>query len=61
MPYFIQFVKNLSSKVEIQKSTDDIKKKEEKQAQEKLDQPLYMNVEMLFPGACSQMAALMPP
>jgi hypothetical protein len=52
MPYFIQFVKDLSSKVEtVQKSTDDIKKKEEKQAQEKLDQPLDMNVEMLFPGA----------
>ena len=50
--YFIQFVKDLSSKVEtVQKSTDDIKKKEEKQAQEKLDQPLDMNVEMLFPGA----------
>jgi hypothetical protein len=33
MPYFIQFVKDLSSKVEtVQKSTDDIKKKEEKQA-----------------------------
>ena len=62
MPYFIQFVKDLSSKVEtVQKSTDDIKKKEEKQAQEKLDQPLDMNVEMLFPGADPQIAALMPP
>lgn len=51
MPYFIQCVKDLSSRVEtVQKSTDDIKKKEEKQQQEKLDQPLDMNVEMMFPG-----------
>ena len=35
MPYFIQFVKDLSSRVEtVQKSTDDIKKKEEKKEQE---------------------------
>lgn len=51
MPYFIQCVKDLSSRVEtVQKSTDDIKKKEEKQQQEKLDQPLDMNVDMMFPG-----------
>merc|ERR1712224_588247 len=51
MPYFIQCVKDLSSRVEtVQKSTDDIQKKEEKQQQEKLDQPLDMNVEMMFPG-----------
>jgi len=50
-PYFIQFVKDLSTRVEtVQKSTDDIKKKEEKQQQEKLEQPLDMNVEMMFPG-----------
>merc|ERR1711937_896677 len=65
MPYFIQFVKDLSSKVEtVQRSTDDIKKKEEKQAQEKLDQPLDMNVhEMMFPGPMGGMqgpAAIMP-
>lgn len=31
MPFFIQFVKDLSSKIEtVQRSTDDIKKKEEK-------------------------------
>merc|ERR1712086_403232 len=61
----IQFVKDLSSKVEtVQRSTDDIKKKEEKQAQEKLDQPLDMNVhEMMFPGPMGGMqgpAAIMP-
>ena len=50
MPYFIQFVKDLSSRVEtVQKSTDDIKKKDEKAQKEKLDQPLAMNVEMMFP------------
>jgi len=33
MPYFIQFVKDLYSKVEtVQKITENIKKKEEKQA-----------------------------
>jgi hypothetical protein len=35
MPYFIQFVKDLSTRVEtVQKSTDDIKKKEETKAEE---------------------------
>lgn len=65
MPYFIQFVKDLSSRVEtVQKSTDDIKKKEEKQKQDKLDQPLDMNVaEMMFPGNMGgppQPMAIMP-
>ena len=36
MPFFIQTIKDMTTKVEtVQKSTDDIKKKEEKQAQEK--------------------------
>ena len=67
MPYFVQQVKDLSSRVEtVQKSTDDIKKKEEKQQKEKLDQPLDMNVEMMFGGpgmgmGGPQIAALMPP
>lgn len=65
MPYFIQFVKDLSTRVEtVQKSTDDIKKKEEKQKQDKLDQPLDMNVaEMMFPGNMGgppQPMAIMP-
>jgi len=38
MPYFIQFVKDLSSKIDtVQRSTDDIKKKEEKNELERLD------------------------
>lgn len=62
MPYFIQFVKDLSTRVDtVQKSTDDIKKKEEKQQQERLDQPLAMNVEMMFPGMGQpSMPAIMP-
>lgn len=61
MPYFIQFVKDLSTRVEtVQKSTDDIKKKDEKAQKEKLDQPLAMNVEMMFPTNQSTMPALMP-
>ena len=35
----------------LQKSTDDIKKKQDKKAQEKLYQPLDMNVKILFPEA----------
>lgn len=67
MPYFVQCVKDLSSRVEtVQKSTDDIKKKDEKLQKEKLDQPLDMNVEMMFPGpgmgmGVPHLAALMPP
>jgi len=41
MPYFIQFVKDLSGRVEnVQKKTDDIKKKEENKAEEQISQPL---------------------
>jgi len=63
MPYFIQFVKDLSSKIEtVQRSTDDIKKKEEKNEQERLDQPLDMNIhEMMFPNpGMGGPAAIMP-
>lgn len=63
MPYFIQFTKDLSTRVEtVQKSTDDIKKKDEKAQKEKLDQPLAMNVEMMFPtmNQGPAMPALMP-
>jgi len=56
MPFFIQFVKDLSTRVEtVQKSTEDIKHKEEK-----IDQPLAMNVEMMFPSNVSSMPAIMP-
>ena len=52
MPYFIQQMHDMSKRVEsVQKSTDDIKKKEEKKKEEALDQPLDMNVEMMFPGS----------
>jgi clathrin heavy chain len=65
MPYFIQFVKDLSGRVDIvQKKTDDIKKKEEKNAQEQMSQPLDIDIGgFLFPGMNPGMAmpALMPP
>ena len=64
MPYFIQFVKDLSTRVEtVQKSTDDIKKKEDKKKEEELERPLDMNVEMMFPGPMGmqpQIQAIMP-
>jgi len=38
MPYFIQFTKDLSTRVEtVQKNTDDIKKKDEKEKKEAMD------------------------
>lgn len=68
MPYFIQFVKDLSHRVEnVQNQTDDIKKKEEKKQQEEMNRPLDMNMDMgfMFPGMQNQMnagpAAIMPP
>jgi len=67
MPYFIQFMSDMSKRVEtVQKSTDDIKKKEEKQQKEKLDQPLEMGMgmqaEMMFGNNMGgpQIAAIMP-
>merc|ERR1711937_873029 len=65
MPYFIQCVKDLSSRVEtVQKSTDDIKKKEEKQQQEQSERPIDMNIGMMFDGpgmpGAPQIAAIMP-
>lgn len=51
MPYFIQFVKDLSARVEtVQKSTDDIKKKEETKAEEEMNRPLDMDMNFMFPG-----------
>ena len=51
MPYFIQQMRDMSSKVEsVQKSTDDIKKKDEKQQKEKLDQPLDIGAVGMFGG-----------
>lgn len=68
MPYFIQFVKDLSSRVEnVQNQTDDIKKKEEKKHAEEMNKPLDMNMDMgfMFPGGMGQQmqggpAAIMP-
>jgi clathrin heavy chain len=51
MPYFIQFVKDLSLRVEnVQKSTEDIKKKEESKAEEEMNRPLDMDMNFMFPG-----------
>lgn len=52
MPYFIQFVKDLSLRVDtVQKSTEDIKKKEETKAEEEMNRPLDMDMNFMFPGA----------
>lgn len=64
MPYFIQFVKDLSLRVEnVQKSTEDIKKKEESKAEEEMNRPLDMDLNFMFPGMGMQMGgpmAIMP-
>lgn len=65
MPYFIQFVKDLSTRVEtVQKSTDDIKKKEESKAEEQMNRPLDLDVGFMFPNmgptANAGPAAIMP-
>ena len=69
MPYFIQFVKDLSLRVDtVQKKTDDIKKKEEKTAEEQANQPILDHLDIggflfpgMMPGGGMQMQALMPP
>lgn len=66
MPYFIQFVKDLSIRVDtVQKKTDDIKKKEDNKQAEAASQPIFdpMGMEgFLFPGMVNNgMQALMPP
>jgi len=51
MPYFIQFVKDLSSRVEtVQKSTEDIKKKDVQKAEDEMNRPLDMDMNFMFPG-----------
>lgn len=66
MPYFIQFTKDISTRIEtVHKSTEDIKKNEEKKAEENAQAPLVgamgMMGEMFNPmGAQSQFAAIMP-
>lgn len=66
MPYFIQFVKDLSLKVDtVQKKTDDIKKKADVTAEQQMSQPLDIDIGgFLFPGmnpGGMAMPALMPP
>lgn len=65
MPYFIQFVRDLSCKVDgVQKNTEDIKKKEEAKAEEAANRPLDMGMDMgmMFPGMGMNQgpAAIMP-
>lgn len=66
MPFFIQFTKDIASRIEVvHKSTEDIKKNEEKKAEESAQAPLVgamgMMGEMFNPmGAQSQFAAIMP-
>jgi len=66
MPYFIQFTKDIYSRIEIvHKSTEDIKKNEEKKAEENAQAPLVgamgMMGEMFQPmGMVNQFAAIMP-
>jgi clathrin heavy chain len=66
VPYFIQFVKELSSKVStVEKKTDDIKKKEEQKQEEAMQQPLDVDVGFMFPGTGmgmqqNAMPAIMP-
>ena len=51
MPYFIQIVKELTTKVEVvQKKHEDREKKEEKQAQKQMNQPLDVVTDFLMPG-----------
>ena len=64
MPYFIQFVKDLSTRVEtVQKSTEDIKKKDVQKAEEEMNRPLDMDMNFMFPGqgmGIGGPAAIMP-
>lgn len=67
MPYFIQFTKDISARIEtVHKSTEDIKKNEEKKAEENAQAPLSMGAmgmmgEMFNPmNQAPQFAAIMP-
>ena len=52
MPYFIQFVRDLGSRVDgVQRNADDLKKREEAKAEEAANRPLDMGMEsMMFPA-----------
>lgn len=62
MPYFIQFCKDLSARVEgVQKKTEDIQEKEKKNAEEAANRPLDIDMGFLFPGhGQPQIQAIMP-
>eukprot|EP01015_Nassula_variabilis_P036833 TRINITY_DN95_c0_g1_i8.p3 TRINITY_DN95_c0_g1~~TRINITY_DN95_c0_g1_i8.p3 ORF type:complete len:119 (-),score=44.54 TRINITY_DN95_c0_g1_i8:62-418(-) len=61
-PYFVQILKELTHRVEtVQKKHEDREKKEEKQAQQQMNQPLDIGeMVMMMPGL-NQMQMLMPP
>lgn len=63
-PYFIQFMRDLSSRVEVvQKKTDDMAQKKEERSQEEAANRLQdIDMAFLFPGAGGgqQMQAIMP-
>eukprot|EP01015_Nassula_variabilis_P036826 TRINITY_DN95_c0_g1_i12.p1 TRINITY_DN95_c0_g1~~TRINITY_DN95_c0_g1_i12.p1 ORF type:complete len:182 (-),score=60.12 TRINITY_DN95_c0_g1_i12:62-607(-) len=62
IPYFVQILKELTHRVEtVQKKHEDREKKEEKQAQQQMNQPLDIGeMVMMMPGL-NQMQMLMPP
>lgn len=63
MPYYIQFMKDLSSRVEgVQKKTDEIEKKKDEKAKEEAEGRLQdIDMGFLFPGAGGpQIQAIMP-
>ena len=63
MPYYIQFMKDLSSKVDVvQKKTDDIEKKKDEKSKEDAESRLQdIDMGFLFPGAQGpQVQAIMP-
>jgi len=54
MPFFVQLVKDLTTKVEtVQKKTEDREKKDEKLAQQQMSQPpidIYQDLGFIMPG-----------
>ena len=61
MPFMIQTMRDLTSRVEtVQKKTDDIQKKEEKSTEQKLSSPLEI-MEMIVPSFMNNTQALPAP
>eukprot|EP01017_Pseudomicrothorax_dubius_P000220 TRINITY_DN0_c136_g1_i1.p1 TRINITY_DN0_c136_g1~~TRINITY_DN0_c136_g1_i1.p1 ORF type:complete len:135 (-),score=47.30 TRINITY_DN0_c136_g1_i1:99-503(-) len=62
MPFFIQIMRELTTRVDtVQKKHEDREKKEEKQAKQQLDQPLGFVGDMLLPGMNPQLMLMGPP